>query len=441
MHVVFENVIQNLVELWTGDHKGLDEGSEEYELDENVWKAVGQATAAACNTIPSAYSARLGNIAEPAERNQYTADMWSFWMTYIGPSLLARKFKHRKYYDHFVELVRLLTLCMRFTLSAEDIDGIRVGFGDWVTKFEQYYYQYDLARLAVCVLTLHALLHFADSIEAVGPLWAYWAFPMERFCGVVQRHIKSRRFPFASIDTFIVGVARLSHLGVRFNIVQELALKKPPGAPVQGQHIIPAYCILLRPHKPRGITKDAALLRRIAVHLNTRYGVGMAIARKYAVPANIELYGKLRHVNGDTMSASDLAPVPEDRRDATWVRFDALVDRSARRQNAREELVLTTFYGELKNIIVLHLPATRELRLDTPTVHVLVDIHSCNANIDGPLDVRMFESMQSILVHDITTVQCLVGRIKLVTVGHPIWAVIDRSGYLGGAVYAGNEDG
>ena len=85
------------------------------------------------------------------------------------------------------------------------------------------------------MLTVHALLHISDSIEEMGPVWAYWAFPMERFCGRVQRHVKSRRFPFASIDTFVVAEARLSHLGMTYNMQQELSLKQPRDGQLRGE--------------------------------------------------------------------------------------------------------------------------------------------------------------------------------------------------------------
>lgn len=89
--------------------------------------------------------------------------------------------------------------------------------------------------MGTCVLTVHALLHIADSIEMLGPVWAYWAFPMERFCGRVQRNIKSRRFPYASIDTFVTAEARLSHIGMKYNIQQEMSLRPPPNKVVRGQ--------------------------------------------------------------------------------------------------------------------------------------------------------------------------------------------------------------
>lgn len=99
----------------------------------------------------------------------------------------------------------------------------------------RYYYQYSPERLSTCVLTVHALLHVADSIEAMGPAWAYWAFPTERFCGILQRHVKNRRYPFASLDTFAVASARLSHIGVRFDITQLLSLKPTPNVAVRGE--------------------------------------------------------------------------------------------------------------------------------------------------------------------------------------------------------------
>lgn len=39
------------------------------------------------------------------------------------------------------------------------------------------YYQHDPNRLSACPVTVHALLHIADSIEEMGPIWTYWAFP------------------------------------------------------------------------------------------------------------------------------------------------------------------------------------------------------------------------------------------------------------------------
>jgi hypothetical protein len=138
MHLIWENVIPNLVGLWTGDFKGLDQGRESYGLEKGVWEAIGAASAA---TIPASFCSRPPNLA--GNRSSCTADSWSFWALYLGPVLLHRKFAKPKYYDHFVDLVKLLHICLQFELSKHDIQTLRESFARWVTKYcmrskEQY---------------------------------------------------------------------------------------------------------------------------------------------------------------------------------------------------------------------------------------------------------------------------------------------------------------
>ena len=135
MHLFWENLLPNPIELWTGVFKGLDQGSQSYQLNKSVWEAIGQATAESGASIPSSFGPRLPNI--DSERSYYTADMMSFWTLYLGPVLLHRKFTHAKYFEHFTALVRLLHMCLKFALSYEDIKEIRVGFAAWVEKYEE----------------------------------------------------------------------------------------------------------------------------------------------------------------------------------------------------------------------------------------------------------------------------------------------------------------
>ena len=48
------------------------------------------------------------------------------------------------------------------------------------------YYQLSPKHLFACPVTVNALLHLADGIEACGPVCAYWAFLMEHFCRILQ---------------------------------------------------------------------------------------------------------------------------------------------------------------------------------------------------------------------------------------------------------------
>jgi hypothetical protein len=137
MHLVWENLIPNLVLLWTGKFKGLDEGQGGYELGPTVWEAIGAATVKAGDTIPSAYGPRVPNLSTDSSA-YVSAEMWSFWTLYIAPVVLRRRFRQQRYYDHFVRLVRLLHLCLQFDITEKEIDTIEEGFNDWVSDYERY---------------------------------------------------------------------------------------------------------------------------------------------------------------------------------------------------------------------------------------------------------------------------------------------------------------
>jgi hypothetical protein len=53
MHLIFENLVPNLIWHYTGDFKGLDIGTESYELPKSVWETIADATAQSRDTIPS----------------------------------------------------------------------------------------------------------------------------------------------------------------------------------------------------------------------------------------------------------------------------------------------------------------------------------------------------------------------------------------------------
>jgi len=135
MHLIWENLIPNLVLFWTGEFKGLDEGVGEYQLLPKVWQAVGAAAAAAGSTIPSAFGIRPPNPA--THRYSYSAEAWSFWALYLGPVLLRRRFRRQRYYTHFIKLVKLLQMCLQFEITTEEIQIIRGGFIEWVKEYEK----------------------------------------------------------------------------------------------------------------------------------------------------------------------------------------------------------------------------------------------------------------------------------------------------------------
>ncbi|EJF66331.1 hypothetical protein DICSQDRAFT_78704 [Dichomitus squalens LYAD-421 SS1] len=430
MHLIWENVVKNLMQLWTGQYKGLDTGSEDYEILPSIWEAIGDASAQAGDTIPGQFGPRPPNVA--SDKLSWTADTRSFWFQYVGPVLLARRFTHRKYYTHFIALVHILRKCLQYEMPVSTVAEIRQGFIDWVKDYEVMYYQKDPHRLAMCPLTVHALLHVADSIEFIGPVWTCWAFSMERYCGSLQPAIRSRRYPYSSLNRFLVDQARLAHLKLTYPGLEDVLRLAPP--PTQGGTSIIGYdtCVLLSPRHPLNLSRG--LTDKILACLCTRYDVPLAHLRR-VLPKTVQEWAKLRILPaGDTIRSSSLQAALEDRRDCTFVRYEQLVDIHARNHHIQAEYEGNTFYGQLQHIIVLEMPTGTFTSGETLILGVIQSCAVERHNHD--LDLHYYSRLGATEVVDIQTIQCAVGRIR----DRNEWAILDRSGELSRALYTEDSE-
>ncbi|KAL1701990.1 hypothetical protein EV121DRAFT_282211 [Schizophyllum commune] len=442
MHLVFENVMKQLILLWTDGTKDLGEGRVKYHLLKDVWAAIGEATGLSGKTIPSVFTGSPPNCAEP--KGAATADSWSFWLLYLGPRLLARHFRDERCYAHFVALSRLVHTCLQFEITKKDIAELRRGFADWVTQYEELYYQHNPTRVSVCTLNIHALLHIADSIETMGPVWTYWAFPMERYCGRLQRAIRSRRFPWSNLDEHVLATAQIKQVGLRYSLEHELSFKPDPKDYVEGQFAHKNYrsCVLLPKRRgPASITGEMSLA--IMTHLATRYNVPRRQIERVFKADFVAQFARVRRLEGgDDMHAAELLPrQPQDSRDRTFVKYVALIDTETENPSVEPNLVKHEFYGRILNIFLVTLPADvvkkvdKQHLSDDPAVLFLVRMQACDTT--GPIskelpEVLVYKRLKTTRsqVVDIETVQCLIGRTPLaqLTKTEPVeWAIIDRS--------------
>ena len=99
MHLIWENLIPNLIGFWTGTFKDLDHEGKDYVIESHIWKQIGSATAACGTTIPSAFGARVPDI---SARQSMSAEMWANWTLFITPIVLRGRFKSPHYYKHFI---------------------------------------------------------------------------------------------------------------------------------------------------------------------------------------------------------------------------------------------------------------------------------------------------------------------------------------------------
>lgn len=113
------------------------------------------------------------------------------------------------------------------------------------------------------------------------------------------------------------------------------------------------------------------------------------------------------------------------------------VDKFARHQRHTPEFELRTFYGQIQHIYTVHFEnptalATLQLLHDTVS---LAAVQPCI--LDGPsdlhgLDIHFYSRMGALDIVDITTLQCVVGRVRDTQPG--TWGIIDRSGTLARAL-------
>ncbi|KAJ7774069.1 hypothetical protein B0H16DRAFT_1713902 [Mycena metata] len=364
MHLV-ENIIPALIEHWTGTFKNLDQGSEDYQLAPSVADAIGAACATSGSTIPSSFGARVPDIMK--DRYQCKAESWFLFTTFLAPVVLHNQFSKQCYYDHFVQFVVLITKCLRFELSAEDINEIETGFADWVQTYERFYYQYEESRLPACTLPIHALLHIASNIRTIGPMWCFWAFVMERFCGSLVPAVKSRKFPFASLAHRLRDVAQLNQIKLLYGLTDELNLSADKEVGETGR-AFDDYDNLRLVYPNRVIDVDEPLRKKIAAYLTTNYTISGPAARQH-VPKRLSLWGKMKQLGGgDLIHAWDLVSgyhtSPESFRDATFIKYTLEVDKNRHRRNMPVNLEQQAFFGQVRKFIALDVladfPARRE---------------------------------------------------------------------------------
>ncbi|KAF8583147.1 hypothetical protein K439DRAFT_1349322 [Ramaria rubella] len=87
------------------------------------------------------------------------------------------------------------------------------------------YHQYDSTRLATCTSCHHTLLHILLDIQRTGPVWVYWTFVIERFCGCLLEAMKSHSKPYTALSTRMLHQSQLLQIQLWFSLHEELNLE------------------------------------------------------------------------------------------------------------------------------------------------------------------------------------------------------------------------
>ncbi|KAF8760215.1 Transposase family tnp2 [Rhizoctonia solani] len=408
MHMIWQNLLPQLIDLWTGDFNDLDGGLEDYELKKDVWGALCEACIPSRQTMPTSFGCA---VPDPRKRSYFIAETWNVFTTQLAPSLLRKRFSDQRYYRHFVCLVKLLSLVVSFNLPRDKTPEIRQGFAEWVEEYEQIYYQFDEDRLQTCPVNVHYLLHIADSIEYMGPI--------------------CRRYPYANIDERVLNRARLQIILRKHRLIdKEPFTRRRRPEESDGATLVRGYPLvfLLSPHS-KHLRVDRQLRRQIIRYLTTCFEI-LSSEAEAIIPEELEQWGRLRIGNGgDEVHARGFHKLRPDGRDAAFVRYQLMVDQDANDINAAPRFEEESQYGELQHIFVLTIPpSTRNINPHrTKKRHLLLaQLYEVPVEIDETDEYKVIwykGKLGSGEVVDVQTIQCSVGRIK----DGNVWWIVDRS--------------
>ncbi|CEL55918.1 hypothetical protein RSOLAG1IB_01930 [Rhizoctonia solani AG-1 IB] len=445
MHLLFENLVPNMIRHWTGQFKGLDQGSGSYQLTKEQWETIGKLTAVVGRTIPSLFVGTLPNIAQ--DGHLYKAEAYSFWFQYLAPILLCGRLKE-PYYSHVILMRDIMALILQLEITHADIDRLQDMINTWVRNYEQLYYQYEYTRLPACPLTIHALLHLPSYIRQTGPLWASWAFVMERFCGHLLPAVKNRTLPYQHLDNYVQRRAQMQIVSRLYGL-PSLAKPKVNYSNIQNENIsshetiypqFPAI-VLGRPvNKDVNFARDPQLLNQMTKYFGTIYGrrfrggIGERIDSKSVVR-----YGRMRLAgDGDKIRTARL--IDNERtgtvRDNSYVKYDLLPDRNARFRYRPDEPIRRTQYGRLLDIYYVEFVEEKgkmanESQPEAPRraeSYLLARVAECNTDGTDAADPRVrlvkYTQLSTPDIIPVNVISAVIGRVKL---NEQEWAIVDRS--------------
>jgi hypothetical protein len=85
--------------------------------------------------------------------------------------------------------------------------------------YNRYYYQYDIKRIQVCTLPIHALLHVPHDIRATGPVSICWSWVIERFCGLLGTESrKKKQYMNANLANQMHSRALVNYFEARYDL-------------------------------------------------------------------------------------------------------------------------------------------------------------------------------------------------------------------------------
>lgn len=446
MHLLFENLVPNMLQHWKGIFKWLEDDPASRVSDAD-WQQIGILTQQATRTIPSQFSGTLPNI--DTDMGLYKAEASSFWFMYLGPILLNGRL-NREHYRHYLAMREIFVWCLDLEITAAQVDALETKIQKWVQEYERLYYKYDPERLPACPVTIHVLLHIPYYIRQVGPLPLTWSFVMERFCGHLLRPgLLNRIRPYEYLDNYVRRRAQMQ-IVARTNQMPSL-IRPISHLTLVGDEFISSK------EKIYDAFPDIVLGQPVRRNFQANDQLKRQIVRYFRLPEGQEFtpqqhrqrvdwdtltrYGRFRLASmGDRVRVANLIDADQVARDNSFIRYELLPDGNSAFRNMPDHAVRVTHYGWVQDVFYVEYVLDQMTNERRP--YLLARIRECvTRGLDATLPanpVVTYNRMDSASVIHLGTVHAAIGRVKL---GNNTWAIVDRSRPGGARIQFNDENG
>jgi hypothetical protein len=141
MHLLFENIMKQLLEMWDGSFKsatmsGSDASKhpEPYVLSNAALQQIDVMVTRSNALIPSKMCRTLTTV---SSRWRWTAETHLFFLVTLGPIVLKQHLPPI-YFDHFVDLSEIAKLLIGFSINRKlQLPYLRGGLRRWVAQFDK----------------------------------------------------------------------------------------------------------------------------------------------------------------------------------------------------------------------------------------------------------------------------------------------------------------
>jgi hypothetical protein len=158
----------------------------------------------------------------------------------------------------------------------------------------------------------------------MGPVWCYWAFPMEQLCGALGRANLNPRYPFVSMDCRVLEVAQLAQIKYMYNLFEMLDLGDHTQALAKGT-CYSAYpaSIFVRPRCV--IMLNSSLARQLGSYIGEMYDVDSKAVERHIKGRKFNVWAKMQltcDMNGLKMVTGHafMPDTETPRRDTTYIK-------------------------------------------------------------------------------------------------------------------------